>query len=141
MRLQDAQHNCGPAALSNALAALGLLHSQTECSELCKTNATDGTSPKGLISAARQLGRQPHALSEKRGVVAMLYLDAHLRAGRPAVLCVDNDEHWVAAIGLLGERILVADPADNELVLSYTRAGLLARWCSKTGRHYGVVLL
>jgi ABC-type bacteriocin/lantibiotic exporter with double-glycine peptidase domain len=140
MRLQDSQANCGAASLSNALAALGISHSQAECAELCKTTATEGTPPKRLLSGAKQLGRQPQVVSEKRGAVAMLYLDAHLRAGRPAVLCVDNDEHWVAAVGLLGERILVADPADNELVLSYSRAGLVARWGSKAGRYYGIVL-
>lgn len=115
-----------------------MAHTQDECAALCKTNATDGTPPKALVSGAKQLGRQPIVISEKRGVIAALLLTHYLERGRPAVLCVDSGEHWVAAVGVLGDRVLVADPADNELVLSYTTAGLVARWGE--GRYYGVVL-
>lgn len=139
MRMQDTAANCGPASLSNALAALGLAHSQAECAQMCKTTATDGTSPKGLMAGMKAVGRQPKVLNERKGATAALWLDHFLRAGLPVVLCVDQGEHWVAAVGILGERVLVADPADNELVLTYTRSGLVARWENK-GRYYGIVL-
>lgn len=138
MRFQDNQSNCGPASLSNALQALGITRTQDECARLCKTTGTDGTSAKNLLSAARAVGRDPLVLNERRADVAMLFLDNWLRMGRSAVLVVDDNSHWVAAVGLLGDRVLVADPADNELVLTYSRAKLADRWGGP--RYYGVVL-
>jgi hypothetical protein len=44
----------------------------------------------------------------------------------------------VAVIGFLGERYLVADSGDSELVLSYTAENLAARWNDTT--YEGVLL-
>lgn len=140
MRFQDTQSNCGPASLLNALAALGIHRTQEELATLCKTTGTDGTSPRNLQNAIRVLGRDPVVINERREDVAVLWLDAWLRMGRPVILCVDGGTHWVTAIGTLGyTRVLVADPADNELVLSYDRSVLVSRWV-QNGRYYGVVV-
>lgn len=136
--MQDTAANCGPASLYNGLFALGIPSSQADCAAACGTTATDGTPPKGIIKGAKSFGRQPLIISEKRATVGILWLMHFLGAGRPVLLCVDKGEHWVTAIAALGERVLVADPADNELVLSYSTAGLAARWGE--GRFYGIVL-
>ncbi len=138
MRLQDSQANCGPAALSNALSAIGVVRTQEECASLAKTSATEGTSTKKLLAAIRAVGREPVVINEKRPVVAMLYLGALLAEGRSAVLCVDDSSHWVAAIGLLGPRVLVADSADSELVVSITRSELAEWWMDE--RCWGIVI-
>jgi ABC-type bacteriocin/lantibiotic exporter with double-glycine peptidase domain len=137
--MQDTAANCGPASMSNALAALGKDHSQDQCAALCKTTATDGTPPTRLLKALRGLGMEPVVIKEKRAPVAVLMLCHWLERGRPAILCVDHGGHWVAAVGLLGDRILVADSADNELVLTYSREKLVERWAGD-GTCYGVVL-
>ena len=67
-------------------------------------------------------------LREVRTDVAILRLVASLRAGRPIIMCVDKYEHWVSAVGLLGERVIVIDPADAELALSYSVGDLAKRW-------------
>jgi ABC-type bacteriocin/lantibiotic exporter with double-glycine peptidase domain len=139
MRLQDTQANCGPASLSNALQAVGVIRSQGECEQLCKTTGVAGTTSKNIIAAVKAVGRNPLVIDEKRAETAALFLDHWLRSGRPAVLCVDDWTHWVAAIGVLGDRVLVADPADNELVIVLSRARLVERWGCKN-RYYGVVL-
>lgn len=140
MRLQDTQANCGPASLHNALAAIGIHRTQDELEALCKTTGTAGTSPRNLQAAIRALGRVPVVINERRDEVAVLMLDAWLREGRPVVLCVDGGSHWVAAVGTLGRtQVLVADPADNELVLSYGWGNLVARWGAE-GRYYGIVV-
>lgn len=138
MRLQDSQANCGPASLQNGLLALGIPVTQAECAAACGTTATDGTSPKGLLKGAKAFGRQPLIINEKRATVATLWLRHFLSHGRPVVLCVDKSEHWVTAVAAMGDRILVADSADNELVLSYTTSALASRWGE--ARHYGIVL-
>lgn len=142
MRLQDSQAGCGPASMSNALAALGIARTIPECEGLCRTTGTEGTSPANLIRALATVeGVEAAVLSEAREDVAMLRLEAALRRGRPLVLCVDDAGHWVAAIGVLGDRVLVADPADNELVLSLAPGELARRWAGP-GRFkfYGVIL-
>lgn len=54
------------------------------------------------------------------------------------ILLVDANSHWVAAVGRLGDRILVADSADNDLVLSYSAEQLVDRWAGPA--FFGIVL-
>jgi ABC-type bacteriocin/lantibiotic exporter with double-glycine peptidase domain len=141
MRMQDTAANCGPASLSNALAAVGIVRSQAECEHLCKTTGTDGTSAKNIIKAIKALDPEAGAvIKEKRQGIALLLLAHWLTEGHPVILCVDNGSHWVAAVGMLGRgRVLIADPADNELVLSLKLSDLLDRW-TQGGVYYGVAL-
>lgn len=140
MRMQDTAANCGPASVSNALQALGIVRSQQECETLCKTSGTDGTSARNIIKAVQSLGCRGVVVKEKRAEVALLKLRHWLNHGRPMVICVDEGSHWVAVVGTLGDlRILVADPADNELVVSCDSAELVDWWAAKSG-FYGVVL-
>lgn len=139
MRMQDTAANCGPASVSNALQALGIVRSQQECETLCKTSGTDGTSARNIIKAVQSLGCKGVVVKEKRAAVATLMLRHWLAQGRPSILCVDEASHWVAVIGALGDRILVADPADNELVVSVDSAELVD-WWTAAGGFYGVIL-
>lgn len=142
MRMQDSQAGCGPASMSNALSAMGIRRTIPECEALCKTTGTAGTSPKRLFKACHTVeGVSPGLLMEIRPEVALLRLEGSLRRGRSMLLCVDKYDHWIAAIGMLGERVLVADPADNDLVLSLQPGELLERWAGDGKfRFYGIIL-
>jgi ABC-type bacteriocin/lantibiotic exporter with double-glycine peptidase domain len=137
--MQDTAANCGPASVANALEALGIKRTQTECETLCKTSGTDGTSARNIIKAVQSLGCKGAVVKEKRAAVAMLMMGHWLTQGRPMIICVDEASHWVAVVGKLGERILVADPADNELVVSCDSAEMVDWWTATSG-YYGVVL-
>lgn len=140
MRMQDTAANCGPASLSNALAAMGITKSQKECELLCRTTAQDGTNPKQLVTGARLAAMHGSGVFKNvKQALALIELEHYLRLGRAAVLCVDSGDHWVAAVGMLGRRFLIADPADNELVLSYDGAELARRWVD--GKTYMGVLV
>lgn len=137
--MQDAQHNCGPYALRNALEAMGISRSAEELEKACGTSATNGTPTKGILKAAMKIeGCKPSILRETRRDVALLKLEHAVRRGRPVILCVQDGSHWVAVVGVLGERYLVADAADSELVLSLTVDELEAKW--KDTRYEGVIL-
>lgn len=140
--MQDSQANCGPYALKNALAALGIERTAGELESACKTSATDGTSLRKIFAAAGKIeGCYPVTLREKRSDVALLKLSEALRRGRPVVIawCTNNPgDHWVAVVGMLGDRYLVADSAHNELVITYTTGELINRWAD--GSYEGVVL-
>lgn len=139
MRMQDTEANCGPASLSNALLALGIARSQAECEVLCSATS-DGVDERKMRRAIEAVGRAPVAISEKRPAVALLMLERFLDDGRPVLLSVDDESHWVTAVARLGRRFLVADPADNELVLSLDTEGLMARWVGLKGRYYGLAV-
>lgn len=132
MRFQSTASSCGPAAARNALLALGVTRSEAEIETLTGMTAASGTSAKGILKALHAIlpdGAGPGVINETREDVALLRLLAALGAGHPVICCVDNDEHWVAAVGTLGRNILlVADSADAELILSYQPPEYLARW-------------
>ncbi len=140
--MQDSQSNCGPYALKNGLAALGVERSAEELEKACGTSATNGTATKGIIKAASKIdGCIPVLLRERRTDIALMRLAEALRRGRPVVIswCTDTPgDHWVAAVGVLGERYLVADSGDSELVRSFAVDELEARWRDKN--YEGVIL-
>ena len=142
MRLQDNQANCGPAAMKNALQALGIERTLPELEAACKTSATNGTPTNNIIRAAKKIeGCKPIKILETRAGVALIQLRFALQSGRPVLLswCSSTPgDHWVAAVGLLGERYLVADAADSELVLSLTVEELEGKW--RDNKYEGVIL-
>lgn len=145
MRGQDSQANCGPYALMNALRSLGIMRTREELEVLCGTTMTDGTPPPKLLRAIGRIdGCQPVKIRERRRDIALLRLKGALDQGRPVVLVWQDSEgnsggHWVAAVGMLGDRYLIADAADNELVLSHTVAEVAEKWVDE-GVYEGVVL-
>lgn len=146
--MQSTEANCGPAAASNALEAMGIRRSQAEMEGLCKTTAAGGTDNRKMLAGLRRVdGVDATVLDEAREDVAILRLFAALDHGQAVLLLVDPTDqdtegsHWVAAVGLLGPRILVADSAANDLVTSYDKPGLCARWkCRGRRPYYGVIL-
>jgi len=142
MRMQDTRASCGVYALYNALFALGITRSPEELAILCKTTATDGTSPAKLFAAAGKIdGTQPWRISTSNPSSASGLLFFALMNGRPAIASVDRGEHWVSVVGHLQSRLLVADAAQNDLVLSLNAEDFMKRWnCGGRNAFYAVVL-
>lgn len=146
MRFQSHAASCGPASLRTALMARGVTRSEDELAKLsgCTTN---GTTAKGMMKALLLVAKEhpvllPGVLSESREEIALMWLAQAHRAGYAAILCVDNDEHWVVSFGMLGESVFhIADSADEEMVLHYTRPQLAARWRGLGKKpFYGIVV-
>ncbi len=57
--------------------------------------------------------------------------------GRPAVLCVDQWDHWVAVIGVVGDRVVMQDSANTKDNIEQngihlmTKSELIKRWKCK----------
>lgn len=101
----------------------------------------DGIPPKSIMKTLDTLGYDAEPVVYLVPGRAAEALRRFLHKGFPVIMCVDNDEHWVCAIGVLGSRFLVADPADAELVLSYDPEKLTTRWKNKTKKpYYGIVV-
>ena len=87
----------------------------------------------------------PGVISEAREPIAVLQMLECLRNGHVVICCVDSDEHWVVAFGLLGGgerlRVHVSDSADPELVQHYTPQAFGQRWRGKGRKpYYGIVV-
>lgn len=65
-----------------------------------------------------------------------LYL--HLGNRGPAILCVDNDDHWVTVIGICQDRYIVFDPSRNQGIEVHTWESLAERWVNAEGVYYGL---
>ena len=113
MKLQRYDHPwCGPAALQNALRALGLFIRQEELVHLCGTTE-DGTDEKGLIKALNRLPVDFYPIYDFKRLSALSSLDASLSCGEPVIICVDDWDHWVVVIGKLGTRYLIFDSTND----------------------------
>jgi ABC-type bacteriocin/lantibiotic exporter with double-glycine peptidase domain len=140
MREQTSRASCGPFALLNALKAIGIERTPEELETLCKTSMTDGTDTPNMVKGAAKIdGCTPIRIKERRRDVALLRLRFALTSGRPVVLSWCEGSHWVAAIGVLGERYLICDSDDLELVLSYQVEEVAKLWVDE-GIYEGVVL-
>jgi hypothetical protein len=123
--------------VANVLRALGLSREVTEDqvarrirlkASTTDADPADGTTEGQILKALAAYRLRAEEVLLHQGHAALCALRGHLVVGRPAVLCVDNNTHWLAAIGALGERFLVADPADPEVVVSYSPDELETRW-------------
>ena len=145
MRFQSNRSSCGPAALHNALAALGITRSEEELITLTK-QTPDGASARQLLKALKTintpaLGLKAIAARWRSGDDAIVGLWWNVREhGRPTILCVDAFEHWVACTGHLGKRFAVMDSADNRLAIYYTHEELLARWEGPDGGFHAIIV-
>lgn len=113
MRTQLRDWSCGAAALVNASLTLGKTVSEGKVRKLAGTTREDGTDERGIIDAARALGLTATPSSSSDSTAAWAVVRANLLDGRPCLLCIDNWGHWVTAIGIVGERVIIADPAET----------------------------
>ncbi|MDO8495352.1 MAG: cysteine peptidase family C39 domain-containing protein [bacterium] len=145
MRLQKSNFDCGPTALINALKCFGENYSIEEMIHICKTSRARGTSSRKLKLAIKKVGFKKEAFDTKDKKTALAKLFVALYS-YPIILCVDHDDHWVTALALQGERIVIFDPGDNYRnrrengchVLS--KRQLLKRWKSPHGKYYGLIV-
>lgn len=150
---------CGPAALKNALAVLGVRRSLKYLLELCRTNR-NGTSTKNFIRAINKLGMSVLVVE----YATLQHLQSALRYPSNQIRAVlvsylyDLDEkdephpdsgHWavVSAYHAHNSRIVLLDSASGRKK-SYNWADFRSRWMDydlkrkkvgKRGRHFRLV--
>ena len=132
-RFQSYRADCGPMSICNALEALEIRRSHDEIVTLCGTTARDGTNHLGMLRAIRALKEScdlfgPVELRDSHSDVALLRLGHLLGRGRPAILCVELWSHWLAVVGVLGDRFILADSADLRQTVWVGPQELVQRW-------------
>lgn len=130
MRLQSEQSDCGPTTLANVFEArLGPASGLTVdvCRDLCGYNPQRGVNAAGM---RRGISRAGYRVVK---VTSTLELVGALAQGYPCALLVDDGEHWIGALGLLGGRVLICDSAQGWLVTGCTLEELERRWQGSYG--------
>lgn len=128
MRQQSHQHSCGAVALCNAAEAVGVRITEDEAINLVGADPVEGTQPSGIKKALKKLDLTASIVKTKDPALAYWTLVGALEHGNPAILLVDQDEHWVSAIGILGSRVVIADSADAGTVVITEYGRLMQRW-------------
>ena len=134
MRYQEVTWSCGAAALVNALRSLGARVPEGKVRRLAGTNGDTGTDEHGLITAARELGFSAVPSTSRDTASAWAFVRANVLDGRPCLLCIDSWGHWVTAVGITGDRVLIVDPSNTQKnvwengVHPLRRSALSRRW-------------
>ena len=136
MRLDPTSYSCGPCAISAALETLGKTASLDMLMDYAGTSVRSGTDEQGVMNALRTLGLTATPISRQHDSLWQLVLSA-LDSGAPVILCVDDHDHWVTAIGHIGGptggRVIVFDSENRSSnaavcgVWVYDQAGFSAR--------------
>ena len=131
MKIDNAQYNCGPLAVYNALRALGREDvSADDIKEAAGTDERKGTDENGVKAALRKYGYDTATLAGPGRDTFWDQLMSAL-ATTPVIMVVDDNDHWITLIGKLGSRAIVADPENTKAnkaeggVHSYTKAELM----------------
>lgn len=142
--MQSAANTCGFAALANAFKAIGRPVTEDRLTQLARkvapsdTPEQDGAGVRVLQAVAASLGYAliPYKFAD---VMTAWALVRHcLGEAKPVLLAVDDSSHWVTLVGLLGDGVLLCDPADPELVVPQNLSSLSPRWGAD---FYALVLL
>lgn len=145
MRYQQNDYSCGPAAIVNALKCFGRHYRERTVQKLCGTTQEGGTDEKSLLTGIRALNWRVTELKATSRPEAFQKLWTVLDDSA-ALLCVDNDSHWITAIGKIGRRIVIADPKNT--VKNRKENGvhvvpapeLIRRWRNAGNEYYGLVI-
>ena len=110
MQFQERLFSCGPAAVRAALYVLG--HNNISEATLRRRAGTtpEGTNEQGLMRAIRSFNHKPKEYQSESRRASWSWLKTCLSKGKPVLLCVDQWDHWVAAVGTLGGKVLIFDP-------------------------------
>lgn len=134
MRFQQLSWSCGPAAVVNAARAVGKRIAESRVRKLSGTTKRDGTDEHGLITGIRGAGLTATPHWSTIDTTAWAFVRSNVLDGRPCLLCIDNWGHWVTAIGLVGDHVLIADPTSATInqnengIHSFARRQLIKRW-------------
>lgn len=126
---------CGPTALANALSAIHIEVHPDALVKLCGTT-DEGTDEHDIIAALELLEIKTQCVTSYPGLLG------HLMQRTPVVCSVAIDEpydHWVAAIGVLGDWIVVADSNDTRRVYTVPPAAWREWWKGPDG-YYGLAV-
>ena len=127
--------SCGAAVVRNVFRIYGVRVAEHEIWPHSETTKEFGTSEHGILNALKvwEFSPRQHKFSDKEK--AWEWLHGTLSLGYPVILAVENWEHWVLAIGSLGDLGVAIFDSSNFKVNTYengchvwSKKKLLYKW-------------
>lgn len=128
---QPNKWQCGPFALKHALIMLGKIVNEKQLSRLAGTHWWAGTDEIKLARAARRYDCDLKFIRRKNALRAKRELLLSLKRNHPALLCVDNWNHWITVVGAERGKFIYVDSRRAPVVCVDTWRGLKRRWLFK----------
>jgi ABC-type bacteriocin/lantibiotic exporter with double-glycine peptidase domain len=134
---------CGQHALKNVLLQLNHPISKREAFTACgvtrKEVMAEGTDEKELIRAIRHFGYKYSVLDTYSKKEAHCFIDKHLDAGAPIIICVQWFQHWAVLAHRENDKYVWIDSSDDELVGSWEIQDVLG-WMRCLFRYYAIAI-
>jgi hypothetical protein len=125
---QPYDSTCGPFALKHALVTLGRLANEQAIADLAPAAWWNGTSELMLARAARHFDCDlplVRRTSEERARAALV---RHMGNHLPALLCVDEWDHWITVVRHEQERFVILDSRHEPVLQVVEWPRLRDRW-------------
>lgn len=140
MKFQSQKSSCGPAALSAALQAVGVVRTEDELATVAKTTTQGGTDWRGMLNALRQVQKSHPEVAAKpfedTEEVAVLRLLRALDDGYAVVVIGRTTkpwDHYMVVVGRLGKRLCLFDPGSNDAFTTVEVGDFVERWRGPDG--------
>lgn len=147
MRYQSGPGFCGAAAIVNALRCYGVRVREDVAARHAGTTKEHGTQEHGVKQSLERLGFAHSEINERRYANAEGLLLASITRGHPVIILAEEGEHWVTAVGMIGPRVIVADPqnykwnhSENGVHLFEIGDSLRRFWRPYQMKRYGIVV-
>jgi ABC-type bacteriocin/lantibiotic exporter with double-glycine peptidase domain len=109
MRFQGTPQSCSSASIVNALRCYGTKVREDLIAVHAGTTAKHGASEHGIKQALERLDYTWADILERKYATAEALLFSYLNKGIPVILLVEAGDHWVTAIGALGNKAVIFD--------------------------------
>jgi hypothetical protein len=120
--------SCGPFALKHALVVLGRMADERRIARVARSDWWSGTDEVRLARAARAFDCTMTLVRRTDEELARRALVRCLNQRFPALLCVDDWQHWIVAVHYERGRFVVIDSREDPVLVVYTWEELEARW-------------
>ena len=128
---QPNKWQCGPFALKHALIMLGRIVNEKDVSRIAGAHWWAGTDEIKLARAAKAYNCELRMLRRKNSLRAKRELLLALKRGHPALLCVDEWNHWITVVGAERGKFIYIDSRDAPVVCVDEWKTLKRRWVYK----------
>jgi len=145
-KFQRDRYSCGLFNLYLVLRMLGHKVSIAKLRRMAGTTRDDGTNEKKMAKTVRSFGHQAKCYQVFSGERAWNWLCRRMAKGQFVFICCDDEDHWITAKGIFGNKIWIYDPLPYSLTVEkprryntselFEKETLLSRWgcVNKSGK-------
>ena len=134
---------CGQRSLIHALLLLNHPISERQAFKACdvtrKEVNEEGTDEKELKLALKYFGHEYSVLDTYSRKAAHHFINKHLDAGRPIIICVQFFQHWAVLARRDNSKYVWIDSADDKLIGSWKIQDILG-WMRCLFRYYAIAI-